>query len=585
MNTFIKTIFSTVLICTFSLIVKTEGNVSLRPAPPAVESDIGYLTVIKDSNIPPDIKKVFILPQSTLTIFKDNPESLELIADKKDFSYLCRIPKFARYTTLMIVSDAKDSIYFRGAVEAETIPFKIIAHEELPIVKKTEKGFVALLNRVDRNVPIFIPANSENLVFSEKSAFAKFADEQRKKGLVYFKNEWTPIKKMEEKKKLEKQEEEKVLKKWQDMNAAAENGFAVLADGTVLKGEKKGSDKTHILFVTKNREYRLGINNTADMTFDEIMASGWLDTALNYFNKASEVKAEDYGNALWFAEKALEYTRKIDGRTPKHLEKTEDLISQINLLMENANRYFSANNLTVYHYTVFPVNVLKYHLEKEHVLLQKKFWVKADQICLACDGSGKVICPTCEGTGKTRKKCEKCRDGKVTCAICNGSGSKDCDVCKGSGFLYKVCRTCKGKGSVTNYVSCGPIYPYYNSIYVGGKSSIIMYSGFSPCWFPWGCTSVEKCPVCDGSGRVKEDCFNCGGKGTVSCPKTQNCQVCKGLGYTVVTCDTCKGGKRIPCPKCEGKGFKGEIQNYPDAVSPEPSNFSPSIHGSSTAVP
>ena len=131
--------------------------VVINPQPPAVKSETGYLTVSADIEIPPEFPKMFVAPQTTLPIMEDSGESYVFLVNVDSFAICCRIPKYQKFMVLTELSKDRNSIYFRGGIEAEVSPFKIFSGEELPIIGEDSKNyFVSVLSRKS-NMTVKLP--------------------------------------------------------------------------------------------------------------------------------------------------------------------------------------------------------------------------------------------------------------------------------------------------------------------------------------------------------------------------------------------------------------------------------------------
>lgn len=539
-----------------------------QPLPPAFESSIGYLNVLADTSAAPRMKKIFILPQVNLAVLSEEVDAYYLIFSKGGLSNLCRIPKYARFTVLMHFSENKDSLYLRGAVEADAAAFPLYAGEELPVLEIGDDGWTVAVNRNKRDYHVLVPLKTENVTFDKESRFAKFAAEQRKKGLELHDGAWLPV---DDAAKLREDKARKRARdqaRWEELNSAAAKGYIVLKDGTVLRGVKKGGDNTRVYFGTETKDYSLSAEDVADMDPDDMAFCGYVDEARKLFRKAAETEADNPGDSIRFSERALSVLEQVDDKTSQFKPQAVKLAGEISGFMARIQKNLTENGLVIYSYTVFPRKILDYHLEKGHILLQRKFWVEPAQVCQACGGQGKVMCTGCSGLGTVRVKCAACANGAIPCHICKGKGAKKCYFCKGAGSYMRTCPTCGGSGSVVNYSSYGgPACD--SSVYVGGRGQFI-YTNYWPWWGWGGGTSIDKCPVCDGGGYVRRPCFNCGGDGLVPCPKTEKCKVCRGLGLIVENCSVCQGTKKMSCADCGGRGYKGEPAAYePGGPQPE----------------
>ena len=589
-TTFATALFLSAALCMSVFGGSEKSEKSEAPQPPFMESGKGYVEILQNLSLDPPGKKFFILSQSYLTLLDEDENNFYVITRLKEGSCSCVIPKYAKFTSIMDISENRDSIYFRGSIEVKTCPFNLEKGEELPIQGERDGKWEIMVTRKGKNFSVFIPKDLENTKFREKSSFAEFADIQKSKGLEYFQGGWMKseeVGKIREKKRLE---EEKTELKKEELFKAADNGYIVLKDGTVLKGVRKGSDKRNVYFESNGRERWVSPFDIKDLSAEQMKGEGFYKEAETLFFKAAESRAVSQGEAMRNAEKALVFLEKAS-ETGLHMQdRISDLSQKLNEFICNVQDYLLQNGLVLYEYVVLPQNVLNYHLDSGHILLRKKFWVDPDQICAKCEGSGKNICPGCAGTGSVKKNCTKCKDGRVTCQICGGKGEKQCWICKGSGTLMKKCPTCYGKGSIIDYDSFGGYgYGYLggfsNQIVISSNGGPIIYSGYqSSCgrgggWGGVGCggwgggISVQTCPVCDGSGQVERRCWNCSGRGEVPCTETQICKFCQGKGFSMEVCGECKGLKKVECADCKGKGYHGETQPFVEKSSPPPNGI------------
>ena len=56
------------------------------------------------------------------------------------------------------------------------------------------------------------------------------------------------------------------------------------------------------------------------------------------------------------------------------------------------------------------------------------------EICLRCDGTGKVTCSNCKGKGKVGSRYWTLT-GTTNCPKCGGDGYEDCSTCRGTGVV------------------------------------------------------------------------------------------------------------------------------------------------------
>ena len=180
----------------------------------------------------------------------------------------------------------------------------------------------------------------------------------------------------------------------------------------------------------------------------------------------------------------------------------------------------------------------------------------------------KFDCPDCRGEGETVKFCPnpKCHNGSIycetcdysgtvnkTCNSCNGSGEvpthkkKPCPVCKGTKYVpqerQEKCTCRNGKVAVKNRPSKAQTSKY---VWVDHAdchgTGIVTVKEQVPCPHCHGRAymiereaTMVKCDACGGTGRLKETCSKCEGKGCYACPD------CKGYGNVREKCSRCKG--------------------------------------------
>lgn len=128
-------------------------------------------------------------------------------------------------------------------------------------------------------------------------------------------------------------------------------------------------------------------------------------------------------------------------------------------------------------------------------LYRDNFTLHSKEVCLPCEGEGKLTCKGCSG------------GGAVSCNNCGGHGVHNCSYCGGHATVMELmtCRSCGGSGRSGNHGCNGC-----------GSSGSSLYP--------------MQCRYCYG-GKVR--CNTCSGHGKLTCA------TCKGLKK--VTCITCKG--------------------------------------------
>ena len=538
------------------LVLCQSQSVVRTPRPPAVESETGYLTASADIEVPPELPKIFIAPQTTLPLIEDSGESYTFLVNVNSFAGYCRVPKYQKFMVITELSKDGKSIYFRGGIEAEVSPFKIFRGEEMPITGgDSENYFVSVLRRKS-NMTVKLPKRTEGIVFSRESAFAKFAAEQKGNGLEYYNGVWMPVDKALDLRSSQVAADLRKQRKWDTLKAMAEAGVIVLKDGKIIHGSCKGGDRTSIFFESESGDaQQYGIEDIGDIDYGKAVALGNLDYANQLVFKAKELMDSYPGEAKKNLEQAQVFLKKVVSSLPDIMEKSTGIGAHITSMNENIDGNLKKKGLALFNYGTFPADVLKYHQEKGHMLIGGKTWINPEQLCRRCSGGGEIPCAKCQRTGKINKKCEKCQNGRIACHICEGRGFKPCNLCNGTGEFLQTCTMCGGSGVVSGYYS----YQSGPSLYL--SSGAVMVGGFSPWCYP--SYTTRACSACGGSGNISITCSYCGGSGNLICPKTEKCNLCNGVGFLKIICPDCQGKGRIPCPDCKGKGFNGEAQRYP----------------------
>jgi hypothetical protein len=551
----------------------------VTPLPPGTESKIGYLYVNSNIEIAPSSKRLMIMPHVELLVLDQNSDDFVLIFPGKLSAICCVVQKNATNMVLLRKTTHKNYVSFRGPLEVNTIPFQLNKGEELPVSKKSSESFAVEVDRKGVLLPLVIPANIEGIEFSVRSKFAKFAEKQKKRGLVYFNRQWIPKDDALAMHKLEKNFKLRNSQMWENLKRGAELGVVVLKNGKVLNGRVTGNSADKILFESEKRDYLIGIDDAAAISFSEIMARDKIGKALCNLNKAKKllkisgsdnlqkcsVANENRGPAMSHLQRALRELKNISSTTETEFKKAENMMTEISKITKTINRSLAKDNEAIYHDTVFPVEVLNYHLKRGDTLLRKKFWLKPDQLCDECRATGKLICPTCYGAGKLKKDCPDCIAGRIVCAICQGSGRKKCSYCGGKGYIYiekKQSTVVASFGGYGDYGGYNPPCGGGTTLYSKGRYMVFQPGNYYN--YPrYGGSSLS---VGSEEKRVKKVCPVCQGTGTVACPETIKCAKCNGVGYFIEICPTCSGNKTIPCKKCNGKGFYGEPQKDPEKL-------------------
>ncbi|MFA6293382.1 MAG: hypothetical protein WC637_16475 [Victivallales bacterium] len=526
------------------------------PQPPAIESKTGYLTASADIELLPEMPKIFIAPQTTLPVMEDSRENYLVLVIIDSFAACCRIPKYQKYMVMTELSRDGKSIYFRGGIEAELIPFKIFSGEEMPITGEDSKNYFVSVLRRKANMTVKMPKQAENVAFSRESAYAKFAAEQRGKGLEYYGGAWVSGDKVSDLRSSQLSAESEKQRKWDTLKAMAEAGIIVLKDGKIIHGAYKGGDKTSVFFESDGGDTRLyGIEDIGDIEYGKAVALGNLDSAGRLVLKAEKLMDSSPGEAKKYLDQAEPFLKKVVSPLPDIREKSTGIGAVIAEMSGNIEGKLREKGLVLFNYETFPEDVLNYHREKGHMLIGGKTWINPEQLCRRCSGGGEISCIKCQGAGKINRKCEKCQNGRMACRICDGKGYRPCNFCNGVGELLRTCARCGGSGVVSGYYS----YPSGPSLYL--SSGAIVVGGFSPWCYSNFITRA--CSVCGGSGNMSIACSSCGGTGNLICSKTEKCSFCNGAGFLKTACSDCDGKGRLICPACFGKGYKGEAQKYP----------------------
>jgi len=551
------------------------GKGGAPPSKPLQSSALGYLTVSPESlQLPPMQNKYFIMPQSELPLLEESQDSYMLLLKQDSGSMLCVLPKQKRYTLVMDLLP-NGSIRFRGGVEAKTSPIILKKGEELPLLRQDEEGNYALLSRKKQIFTVFIPRDTAGLSFDKRSAFEKYNEAQKQKNLKYYQGAWIPVEEANAREKEASGIKESQETQWQIFLKAAAEGYLLRKNGQLVTGKLKGQDQRQLLFETNGTETWLGCEDLAPLPLEQILAQGRLfegnaslSDALACFLK------NELGETARNLEKAQAKFRQIDASTPDAYNSALGKLKELGKLQGDLEGILKEDGTALYQYQVFPREELRYHLASNHILFKGKIWLLPDQPCTQCKCEGQITCPSCKGVGSTTTVCAKCQQGIAPCPICNGEGWKDCQTCKGNGGFPRICSKCGGTGLIwKTIVSHGSMI-----IYTPGGGAIVPNG---PATSAGGAETggagassykyvEEQCPLCLGTGEEKIPCADCGGRGSIPCPKTQTCPYCKGKGVIKNTCQTCNGQKKLPCPACEGKGYKGAPQDYsPPAVKSE----------------
>jgi len=526
------------------------------PQAPAVESKTGYFTASSAIEIPSEMPKIFIAPQTTLPVIEDSRENYIVIVNHDSSAICCRIPKYQKYMVMTELSRDGKSIYFRGGIEAEVIPFKIFRGEEMPITGEDPGNYFVSVLRGKSNMTVKLPRHTEGVVFSRESAFEIFSAEQKKKGLEFYNGAWMPGDKVRNLRNSQLSADLEKQRKWDTLKSMAESGVIVLKNGQIIHGAHKGGGKTSILFESDGGDtQQYGIEDIGDIDYGKAVTLGKLDSANQLLLKAKELMDSSPGEAKKNLEQAQAILNKVGNSIPDISEKSAEMGVRVACMDDEIDGKLSKKGLVLFNYNPFPADVLKYHQEKGHMLVGGKTWINPEQFCRRCSGGGEISCAKCQGVGRMNKKCEKCQNGQITCRICEGKGYRPCNVCNGVGEFLRICARCGGSGVVSGYYS----YSSGPSLYLSGGGAVTI-GGFSP----WCSDFITRaCSACGGTGNISISCSYCGGYGTLTCPKTEKCDLCNGVGFFKTACPYCDGKGRAVCPDCKGKGYSGEAQKYP----------------------
>lgn len=544
--------------CIFSFIISI-ANVNLYSQISKVEtkSNIGYLLTKKKVKIPPQTKRLFIQPHFKLIIMGENIDSYLLLYPAKDYSTACIVPKYAKYTTLIINGKDKNKLSFRGPLEVNTVPLYLEKNRELPIKRKIRNGNIVLWEYRGEYFPIFIPIDIENIHFTKDSLFAKFANKQAQKGLYFYKDKWLSKKRIEKLKKenIKKQEDFKKLLK------IAEKRVVILKSGQILHGRLKGRDLSHILFVANGEDYWLGSDDVSILSIDSAIKLKKIDLGRSNLIKAQAIQKKDMGLSSGYAKKALKYITNIKQDDSMAGVLAKSLSNEGHLLIKEIDDKLKKENKVIYKYKVFPKYEVDYHIKEGDILLKRKYWIKPEQKCKYCSSSGDLKCSTCKGIGNIAERCSQCNaTGALVCTICEGEGWIDCNICGGKGFIYK-----KGRSRSYSYFGTSYYYPCAwrpGQIFSAGGGRIGMIAP-SPIFCRPTMMGSYMGSGGNDSDAVKSVCWKCGGRGTLQCPKSIKCTLCNGNGYSLKICNTCNGKKEVTCIHCKGRGFTGETQKTP----------------------
>jgi len=523
--------------------------------PPFFQSEIGYLVASEDLSVSPPFTKIFILQNQKLDIFTEGQEDIVLIAPMEKEDVLCKLLKQKRFTSIVEKTKDEKALVFRGPIELETLKIEIKKTEELPIKEVIEGDYIALKKRGEHIIRIRIPRKDERFYFSKESKFAKFAKEQKEKGLVFYDSKWLKEVDAISLQKKKEEEELRIAQKKKNIINGALSGYIVFSDGKVLSGRLTAQSDDGIIFENGDKAEFIKFEQLADMSLADIIATGKIFVVKKILRKINNISLDTAGIIKKNCDYALEELEDFPALASENYQNERKELAKIAIShISEIRNLLSQNGLSMYNYKIFPDKFLQWQLENGNILLGDS-WIKPEQKCIRCDGSGIIICALCSGKGKIKEKCTYCENGRVKCSICGGEGWKTCVVCNGNGGFLRKCSRCGGTGYISRLVG----RPWFDDIKVIDGKVIIKYRPYPFCYYE----TIQVCPDCNGSGMIKITCSTCGGSGRLSCPLTEKCKFCNGQGFFIKICPECNGKGIVKCPDCSGKGFIGEEQLPP----------------------
>jgi len=548
-----------------------DAPVGATPVPPPVTSEIGYLRVEADVvSLAPAVPRVFIVPRSRLPLLEESARELILLAERRDGAVACRIPKTTKGLVSLIFEPELGTVQFRGAVEAVTVPFALRQGEELAVRRAARAGgeWLAVLVRDNREISLSVPESLAGVVFSHESRFAEYAARQAERGLVWCAGEWLPEAEARSRQAAANAARERRERVMTAMREAAEQGALVLSDGRVLRGRLSGSSADRILFEAEGNEFWLSPEDIADLPAAEMCARGAVAEGERMLTRAEQLRESDVGRSAYLAGEIRNVLKRLpNSAAPATAAAAADLGRRAELLETDIQARLAAEGKVLYRFTALPREEVDWHLHQGHLLFRRQFWLRPDQVCARCQGSGRLGCPECNAVGKIRQPCLVCQGtGQLECPVCEGDGHRPCTRCGGDGLLSRLCRRCHGRGSIYEYTYQFPMWNCDPQVVIGGGGS--PYYVIPGRRYSSGYPVSVDCPRCGGDGREQFNCPVCHGHGAVACPKTVACQTCAGTGFTWGTCPKCHGRREVPCPDCLARGFLGEPQRLPPPEEP-----------------
>ena len=525
-------------------------------APPIVSSKKGYLLVLKSLKIKPHKGRVFLIPKERLLLLRETDKYFIVSTLKRTENFLCKIPKYARYTLWLDRFDDGE-ISFRTAIETDTYSLNLQKGIELPIKEILNDSYLVYIKLKNHTLAFRVSGANEDFLFKKKSRFDIFKVKQKKKGIDFFEGSWVKKTKINSILKERNQKKAEKLKLSKYLKTLSKLGTIVLKNGEILRGKARGSATNYILFEDNSGLLiTVHLNDIMLLPPAIVKMRGEIYDAENLFSKAESLLEKDIGMSFKYAENALDKLELIpDDITYENLNVKRKKISIIDF-MKKITVNLAEKNKVLYDYTVFTKKVLEHHLKLNHILVKRKFWINKNQICPDCDMKGYVTCSVCRGKGKILEKCSECiGSGRVVCEICSGTGWKTCPICDGRGFFRK--KVSRGGYSFYGTTAYYPVGWKPARIVTNGR--MMGYVGPTPIFEPFhNGTSID----INGGERetVEENCWRCGGKGVIKCPKSEKCSRCNGSGMMLIICPECHGKKIEKCKTCHGRGFIGEVQ-------------------------
>jgi len=524
-------------------------------SPSFFESELGYLVASEDTSVLPSFKKIFVLQNQILEIYDEGKEDIILIAPLKKEDILCRLLKEKKFISMTEKINDERTLLFRGPIELETVQVEIKKSEELPIKEIIDDDYIVLKKHGENIIRIRLSKKDNRFYFSKESKFAKFAKEQKKKGLVFYNSKSLKESDVIDFIEKKKEEEIKLAQKKKNIINGALLGYVIFSDGKILSGKMTGQDNSGIIFESGENAEFIKFEQLADMSLPDIIAAGKIFTVKQVLEKINNIGLDTAGMIKKNCDYALEELEEFPVSASENYKKEKTKLAKIAIShIAEIRDLLIKNNLSMYNYKIFPDKFLEWQINNGNILLGDS-WIKAEQKCIRCDGSGIIKCVICSSKGRITEKCPYCDNGKVKCSICGGEGWKTCTVCNGNGGFLRRCSRCGGSGYISRFLN----RPWLDDIKVIDGKVIIRYRRYPFCYYE----TIQFCPDCNGSGKIKIICSTCGGSGRLSCPLTEKCKFCNGQGFLIKICPECNGSGIVKCPDCSGKGFIGEEQKPP----------------------